>query len=106
MKRLNKAIICIFLGIISSSASAGKYTQTGYITSLKANVQGKVCDIMISATPTQAGFQGGQWSCDSIISQNMFNVAELAKTMGYKVHVIMEGNGADYKPVYSIEIIL
>ncbi|EEP7598110.1 hypothetical protein LML29_004197, partial [Salmonella enterica] len=103
MKRLNKSIICILLAASSSSAFAGEYTQTGYITEVKANEQGDVCDIMISSTPTSAGFQGGQWSCNSIVSQNMFKVAKLAKIMGYKGSITLEGNGATYKPVYSID---
>ncbi len=104
MKQLNKSIICMLLAA-SSSAFAGSYTQTGYITEVKANVQGDECDIMISSTPTGPGFQGGRWSCNSIIGQNMLNVAKLSKVMGYQVNVTMEGDGSDYKSVYSINII-
>ncbi|MGV2813940.1 hypothetical protein [Enterobacter cancerogenus] len=106
MKRLNKSIICMLLAASSSSAFAeGLYTEPGYITAVGANIDNNECDIMISSTPTQVGFQGGKWSCNSIIGQNILNVAKLAEIMGYKVNVVMEGNGADYKPVHSIDIV-
>lgn len=101
MKTIVSIIFSILQIICSDKAYAGEYTQDGYITELKANVQGNGCNIMIGSKDG-VGFQGGSWSCNSIVGQNMFNAAQMAKLYRLKVSVVLEGNGGTYKPVYSI----
>lgn len=101
----NAAIFLLLTVLGTSSAFAGEYTLDGWITETKANYQGSSCAIMVAYDEGHGvKGQGGEWSCNSIIGQNMFNAARMAKERGYKVSVTLGGNGAEYKPVYSINV--
>ncbi|MBR7629337.1 hypothetical protein KAT72_09955 [Aeromonas popoffii] len=91
--------------LFAGTVVAGEYTQKGYITEVKANIQGSTCDIMISSSVGGGNLQGGTWDCNSFMGQNLLDVARMASVLGLKVAVTLEGNGADYKPVYAINII-
>ncbi|QTC00707.1 hypothetical protein JYG33_04350 [Alcaligenes sp. SORT26] len=103
MKSIKSLFIIVGLAM-ANTAFAGEYSQDGYITEVKVNIQGKVCNIMLSEVDGTK-IQGGQWNCDSTMGQGMLSNAQLAKSLNYKVTVTFEGNGATYKPVYSINIL-
>ncbi|RZF23555.1 hypothetical protein EVC45_43835 [Paraburkholderia sp. UYCP14C] len=101
----SKLIFFLFSSLSAGTALAGEYTETGYITEVKANIQGSVCDIMLSDISSGKNIQGGRWRCDSYMGQNLLDVAKTANALKLRVNVTFEGNGAQYKPVYSIHII-
>lgn len=103
---MKKAIAVFLLASLAmiNPAVSGDYSQMGYITEVKVNLQGKVCNIMLSDI-SGSQIQGGQWNCDSTMGQSMLSNAQLAKSLNFKVSIVFEGNGATYKPVYSINIL-
>ncbi|WP_147281034.1 hypothetical protein [Serratia fonticola] len=104
---MKKHIIVLTLAssFLSSTAFAGEYTESGYISEVSVNRQSNDCNIQISNQPFSVGFQGGEWKCNSTIGQNLLSVANIASILGLKVNVVLEGNGARYKPVLSINVI-
>ncbi|MBL5950359.1 hypothetical protein JBO38_21805 [Enterobacter asburiae] len=99
-----KNIFLLFSFLFAGAASAGQYNEGGYITQVKVNIQGHICNIMLSKSVEGGNIQGGEWRCDSYMGQNLLGTAKMAKALGLKVVVTFEGNGAYYKPVYSIDI--
>ncbi|MGL6350320.1 MAG: hypothetical protein ACRC2U_10880 [Aeromonas sp.] len=104
MKNVKSTLLLVSF-LFTGAASAGEYTEYGYITEVKANIQSSVCDIMLSTSVGGSNMQGGRWSCNSYMGQNLLDVARMASALGLKVAVTLEGNGSTYKPVYSINII-
>ncbi|UNU29388.1 hypothetical protein [Aeromonas hydrophila] len=104
MKNTRLSFLLVSL-LFAGTVSAGEYTERGYITEVKANIQSSVCDIMLSSRVGGDNMQGGRWDCNSYMGQNLLDVARMASALGLKVAVTFNGINADYKPVYSINII-
>lgn len=101
-------LLLLFLSVFFTgtlTAHAGEYSESGYITEVGANIQGKTCSIMLSTRVGGNDLQGGRWSCDSAIGQNLLDVARTASVLGLKVTIVFIGDGATYKPVLSMKII-
>ncbi|MCW0366357.1 MULTISPECIES: hypothetical protein [Xanthomonas] len=96
--------IAICLSSLSLNAMAGEYTETGYLRNVKANNTGSTCFFQIAGSPTGHNFQGGEWYCGDIAGQNILKLAQTAQILQMKVKVILEGDGAAYKPVKAVEL--
>ncbi|MGJ8517849.1 hypothetical protein [Carnimonas bestiolae] len=94
----------VSLMMASGIAYAGEYTQKGFIVTVKANNVGNHCFLQVAKTPTGAPIQGGIWDCGSLAGSNMLSLAKTAKVLMSPVSILMEGNGAEYRPVYAIEV--
>lgn len=102
LKMALSAILITFFSV--SAAFAGEYSEKGYIVMVKANNVGPSCFLGLSQTMNGPIFQGGVWKCSGTDGANMLYMASIAKLYGLPVEVIFEGNGAEFKPVYAVQL--
>lgn len=87
---------------VAATAQAGSYTDSRVtVISVKSNVYG-TCFLRYRYADG-SNTAGATWTCNSAYGVNMLNLAEMAFLTRSPVNLQLEGNGADYKPLYSVE---
>lgn len=94
LKFFKITLAIIFLCFIKiENVFAEEYDVKGYITSVKANNNGKTCFIQLSKIPNGPTFQAGYWYCNSFYAQKMFEVAKTAKVQQFPAIVTFNYKG-------------
>lgn len=99
--RIAQKMIAAMLVLASGPVFAGEYTESNVtIVQVKANYDG-ICFLRYKyASGTEK--PGASWTCNSAYGVNMLNLAEAAYLTRTPVDLILEGNGADFKPLHAI----
>lgn len=73
----------------------GNYSYEGIVTALKANLEGQECTGIISG-------QGFKLSnCDTVSAGEVMRILNASYILQKKISVVLEGNGAVEKPLFS-----
>jgi hypothetical protein len=92
--------ILLFFLSVPAFAGSGSYTDTGYITWIKANVYDDCWGFMSYSK----GSTNGQGFYLDDCNARMMSLLTTAMISGIKVKLIFIGNGADYKPLLAVTL--
>lgn len=85
--------------LLEISQVRGKYSYDGIVISLKANLEGQEC------TGAFADQKFVLDNCDTVSAGEMMRILNASYLLKKKVRIILLGDGADRKKIYSAEYI-